>query len=63
VAQECQHACECELSMFREFLQATVSRQEHIVAGDPCCRYRVQSREARKPARERRWPSSRTRAT
>ena len=66
VAQQCQHACVCELSMFRELLQATVSRQEHLVAGDPCCRYIVQSRNARKPAKKpakkRRWPSSRTRA-
>ena len=61
VAQQCQHACVCELSMFREFLQAIVSRKEHIVAGDPCCRYIVQSRQARKPAKERRWQSSRTR--
>ena len=35
VAQQCQHACVCELAMFRELLQATVSRQEHIVAGIP----------------------------
>jgi predicted ArsR family transcriptional regulator len=60
VAQQCQHACVCELSMFRELLQATVRRREHIVAGDPCCRYIVQSRHARKPAKERRWPTSRT---
>ena len=53
VAQQCQHACVCELSMFRELLQATVSRQEHIVAGDSCCRYIVQSQPARKPAKER----------
>src|ERR1700680_3704255 len=39
VAQQCQHACVCELAMFGELLQAAVSRQEHIVAGDPCCRY------------------------
>ncbi len=51
VAQQCQHACMCELSMFRELLQATVSRQEHIVAGDHCCRYIVQSQQARKPSR------------
>ena len=62
VAQQCQQACVCELSMFRELLQATVSRQEHIAAGDPCCRYIVQSQQARKPAKERRWQSSRTRA-
>src|SRR3990170_3980058 len=48
VAQQCQHACVCELAMFRELLQATVNRQEHIIAGDPCCRYIVQSRQARK---------------
>jgi hypothetical protein len=37
-----------------------VHRREHIVAGDPCCRYILQSRHARKPTKERRWPSSRT---
>ncbi len=62
VAQQCQHACVCELAMFRELLQATVGRQEHIVAGDSCCRYIVQSQPARKPAKERRCHSSRTRA-
>ena len=62
VAQQCQQACVCELSMFRELLQATVSRQEHIAAGDPCCRYIVRSQQARKPAKERGWQSSRTRA-
>ena len=61
VARQCQHACVCELAMFRELLQAVVSRQEHIVAGDPCCRYIVQSQQARKPAKERGWQSSRTR--
>lgn len=58
VAQQCQQACACELSMFRELLHATVSRQEHIVAGDHCCRYIVQSPQARKPAKGRKWPSS-----
>lgn len=52
VAQQCQHACVCELAMFRELLQAVVSRQEHIVAGDLCCRYTVQSQQARKPTKE-----------
>ena len=47
VAQQCQHACVCELAMFRELIQASVSRQEHIVAGDPCCRYIVQSQQTR----------------
>src|SRR5260370_37146799 len=61
-AQQCQHACVCELSMFRELLQATVSRQEHVISGDPCCRYIVQSGQARKTAKKQRWPSSRTRA-
>ena len=60
VAQQCQHACMCELAMFRELLQATVNRQEHIIAGDPCCRYIVQSRQACKPAKERKLQPSRT---
>ncbi len=62
VAQQCQHACVCELSMFRELLQTAVSRQEHIAAGDHCCRYIVQSQQVRKPAKERKGQSSRTRA-
>jgi len=61
VAQQCQHACVCELDVFRQLLHATVSRQEHIVAGDRCCRYIVQYQQARKPAKEREWQSSRTR--
>ncbi len=50
VARQCQHACVCELATFQELLQAAVSREEHIVAGDPCCRYIVQSQQTRKPA-------------
>jgi predicted ArsR family transcriptional regulator len=53
VAQQCQQACVCELALFRKLLQANVSRQEHIAAGDPCCRYLVQPRPARKRARAR----------
>lgn len=53
VAQQCQHACVCELAMFRELLQATVSRQEHIVAGDRCCRYIIQAQQRRKPTTAR----------
>jgi predicted ArsR family transcriptional regulator len=62
VAQQCQHACVCELAMFRELLQATVNRQEHIVDGDPCCRYIVQSLQARKPAKGRKLQPPRTQA-
>ena len=51
VAQQYQHACVCELAMFGELLQATVSRQEHIVVGDPCCRYIVQAQQTRKESR------------
>jgi predicted ArsR family transcriptional regulator len=62
VAKQYQHACVCELAMFRELLQATVNRQTHIVSGDPCCRYIVQARQTRKPTKERKWQSSGTRA-
>jgi predicted ArsR family transcriptional regulator len=62
VAQQYQHACVCELAMFGELLQATVNRQTHIVAGDPCCRYMVQAQQTRKPTKGRKWQSSRTRA-
>jgi predicted ArsR family transcriptional regulator len=57
VAQQYQHACVCELAMFGELLQAAVSRQEHIVAGDPCCRYIVQAQQTRKESRK--WGKSR----
>jgi predicted ArsR family transcriptional regulator len=61
VARRYQHACVCELAMFRELLQATVNRQTHIVAGGLCCRYIVQAQQARKPTKGRKWQSSRTR--
>jgi predicted ArsR family transcriptional regulator len=49
VAQQCQEACVSELAMFQELLRAAVSRQEHIVAGDPCCRYLVQAKTSSLP--------------
>jgi len=58
VAQHYQHACMCELAMFRELLQASVNRQTHIVAGDPCCRYIVQAQQTRKPTKGRKWQAS-----
>ncbi|MFQ5663349.1 MAG: helix-turn-helix transcriptional regulator [Terriglobia bacterium] len=59
VAQQCHHACECELEMLQELLKAGVSRREHIVAGDPCCRYLVHSRSRHHPPRRRKAHSSR----
>ena len=34
-------ACAAELDLFREVLGANVVRDEHIVAGDRCCSYRI----------------------
>jgi predicted ArsR family transcriptional regulator len=34
-------ACEAELSLFRELLDADVERVQHIAAGDRCCAYRI----------------------
>lgn len=42
VAQECRYACESELALLQALLGAGVERQEHMLAGDPCCSYRIQ---------------------
>ena len=57
VAQQCQHACQAELDMLRELLNATVSREEHMVAGDSTCRYVIRPRPKRNsPKRRKRYP-------
>lgn len=43
VAQGTPAACQAELELFREVLGADVVRDEHIVAGDRCCSYRIGS--------------------
>ena len=42
MATERPEVCNCELSLLRQLLDATVDRKEHIVAGDAVCRYRIQ---------------------
>jgi predicted ArsR family transcriptional regulator len=34
-------ACQAELDLFRDILDADVQRETHIVAGDRCCSYRI----------------------
>lgn len=60
VAQECQYACDAELNMMAELLNATVSRQEYMVAGDPICRYVIKARPKQKPSSKRKPRSSRS---
>lgn len=61
VAQECSCACEAELAMMRELLNASVSRQEHMLAGAPNCCYVIRAQPQRKLPRRRRQPPSRIR--
>lgn len=50
VAVEHRAACESELSFLRAVLpEAEVTRETHIVAGDPCCTYRIRRREGLSP--------------
>ncbi|MFQ5816511.1 MAG: helix-turn-helix transcriptional regulator [Terriglobia bacterium] len=55
VARICPAACDCELALMQELLGAQVSRTEHIVKGDACCRYLIEgiSRAAGKKHRRR----------
>jgi predicted ArsR family transcriptional regulator len=41
VAQQHPSACEAEVELFREVLDADVVRVSHIMAGDRCCSYEV----------------------
>ena len=61
VAQQCPHACKCELAMLQELLPAAVSRQEHMVAGDPCCRYLIQALPRHRSWQSRKRHSARIR--
>ena len=44
VARGTARACDAELALFSEVLDAEVVRDSHIAAGDRCCAYRVSSR-------------------
>jgi predicted ArsR family transcriptional regulator len=44
VARGTVRACEAELALFSEVLDADVVRDSHIAAGDRCCAYRVLAR-------------------
>lgn len=57
VAQQFDHPCWCEISLFREILQAKVKRVNHIPDGDIACVYTIESQkdersETAKPERE-----------
>ena len=41
VASSCPEVCDCELTMIRNLLGASVDRQEHMIAGDSVCRYAI----------------------
>ena len=43
VARDTPAACRSELQLFREVLDATVTREAHIVAGDRTCSYRIEA--------------------
>jgi len=43
VSAEHAAACQAELDLFRELLDADVQRETHIAAGDRCCTYRIGS--------------------
>ena len=55
VAGRCPDVCDCELTMIRQLLGASVDRQEHMIAGDSVCRYTIQrlSSSAEKKAQTR----------
>jgi predicted ArsR family transcriptional regulator len=44
VAVDQPAACAAELELFREVLDADVSRETHIASGDRCCSYKVTAR-------------------
>jgi predicted ArsR family transcriptional regulator len=44
VARGTARACDAELALFSELLDADVVRDSHIAAGDRCCAYRVVAR-------------------
>jgi predicted ArsR family transcriptional regulator len=48
VANEYNHACQCELALFQELLQAPVERTECLAKGGSKCNYKIQTnKEAR----------------
>ena len=44
VANEDPAACEAELELFRDVLDADITRETHIASGDRCCTYRISAR-------------------
>jgi len=45
VARETTACCDAEIALFREVLDADVTRETHIAAGDRSCTYRIRARE------------------
>jgi predicted ArsR family transcriptional regulator len=44
IAQGSPAACQAELDLFSEVLDADVVREQHIASGDRCCSYRIATR-------------------
>ncbi|MDT2193184.1 metalloregulator ArsR/SmtB family transcription factor [Paenibacillus larvae] len=44
VANEYEHACACELSLFESLLEAKVERKECLAKGGQCCKYTIQKK-------------------
>jgi len=42
IANQYNHACQCELSLFEQLLNADVTRSECLASGDARCVYRIQ---------------------
>ncbi len=45
IAEECHQACNHELALFVDLLDAEVTRQSHRVSGDTTCSYRIRPRQ------------------
>ena len=46
IARRTTAPCDAELALFKELLGPDVVRESHIVAGDRCCSYRIESKRA-----------------
>ena len=44
IAEGSPAACQAELELFTEVLEAEVVREQHIASGDRCCTYRIQEK-------------------
>jgi predicted ArsR family transcriptional regulator len=44
VATDDPAACEAELQLFQDVLDADITRESHIASGDRCCTFRISPR-------------------